>query len=625
MTRAYHNGRAAPMSPECSPAVPSQDDTATGKVPGYASAQELAAAALPGLPRTQSAIIRLAKRDGWGFIDRVGRGGGRLYRVADLPIDAQRALTAQRIGTATSAPVGRPRGSDYFSRNPKVAAAVEMILASRSLAAPAVMELLEDDFTILPSLRSLRRFIARIERERKAVIASMRDPDAFKSRYRVSIGRADANTTHAHQIWELDATKADVMTTEGRKMILGLIDRWSRRVLFMVCESESAQSVRRLLIAAIERWGVVPEIVMTDQGSGFINAAIVSALELLGIEHWPCPPASGDKKPHIESVFRTFQNQRTELFDGYLGHSVAEAQKLRAKARKDSGRPVIEARMSPAELQSALDGWTDGVYHLREHGSLRMSPMRKWQSSPVPARSAPGADVLRMALSALVGTRTVGKRGIIWQGGRYWSPSLAAWVARQVIVRRDEDELGELLIFTPEGAFIDVAVNAGRSGLSEAEFATEARAQQAKWLREQRADLKARAKDFSFERARDAILRRDAEAAGKLVQLPMPTQPHTTAAIDTLSDAGPAPTPAAPRPQSPAPSAAIVPMPKSPAAKMREVDAVIARADAGEAVDAAELRRARLYVTTSEYRAQRMVADHLAAPSPSASGQSTSA
>lgn len=613
MTRAYHTGRAAPTSPKRSHEMPSQDGTPGGKVPGYASAQELADAALPGLPTTKRSINRRAETDGWQYIDRVGRGGGRLYRVADLPIEAQQALLQQRISAASGAPVGRPKGSDYFTRNPEVAAAVEAILASRRLAAPGVMELLQNDFVTLPSLRSLRRFIAKLEEERKTVILSMRDPDAFKSKYRVSIGRADANTAHAHQIWEIDATKADVMTTEGRKMILGLIDRWSRRVLFMVCPSESAQSVRRLLITAIERWGVVPEIVMTDQGSGFINGAIVSALEMLGIEHWPCPPASGDKKPHIERVFGTFQRQRTELFDGYLGHSVAEAQQLRAKARKDSGRPVIEARMSAAELQAALDNWTDGVYHLREHGSLRMSPMRKWQSSPVPARAAPGADVLRMALSALVGARTVGKRGIQWQGGRYWSPALAPWVARQVLVRRDEDELGELLVFSPEGEFIDIAVNHARSGLSEAEFAAEARAQQARWLREQRADLKARAKDFNFERARDAILRRDAEAAGKLVQLPMPTQTHSTPAIDTLSEAAGSPAPQPARRERPA-AATIVTMPKSPAVKMREADAIIARADAGEAVDADALRRARLYASTSEYRAQRAVAEHLAAP-----------
>lgn len=619
MKRAYHNAPGAPTSPICSP---SQDGTAAGKLPGFASAQELADAALPGLPTTKRRINARAAAEGWTFIDRVGRGGGRLYRISDLPADAQAALRQHRMAAVAPAPVGRPRGSDFFTRNPDVAAAVELYRSQRRLSATAVMELLEQDFMRLPSLRTLRRFLAQLEKDRPSVIASIRDPDAFKSKYRLAIGRADANTDRAHQIWEVDATRADVMTTDGRKMILGLVDRWSRRALFLVAESESGQAIRRLIVTAIRQWGVMPETIMTDQGSGFISASVVTACELLGIEHWDLPPASGEKKPHVERLFGTFTRERAELFDGYIGHSVAEAQKLRAKARADSGRPLIEARMSATKLQSALDAWIDGVYHLRDHGSLRMSPMRKWQSTPVAPRAAPSADVLRIALSALVGVRRVGKRGIQWKHGRYWAPSLAAWVGRDVLVRRDEDELGELLVFTTDNIFIDVAVNAERSGLSEADFATEAKAQQAEWLREQRADIKKRARGFTFESARDRLLRRDAEAAGKLTQLPLPTRPHSSPAMDAMAEGAGS---IAPKPEAKAPRAAksgvIVPLPKSPAQKMVETDAVLARAAAGEPVDADDLRRARLYASTSEYRAQRIVADQLCTPSRKAKGE----
>lgn len=613
MTRAYHKGASAPTSPICSDHVPSQDGTVTAKLPGFASAGELAAANLPGLPASHSAMVRRAKSAGWTYIDRVGQGGGRLYRIADLPFDAQAALRQHRVEAVTIAPVGRPRGTDFFTRNPNVAAAVELIISQRIISASEVMELLEQEFMSLPSVRSLRRFIARLEEERVTVFASIRDPDTFKGKYRVALGRADGNTDRAHQIWEVDATKADVMTTDGRKMILGVIDRWSRRALFMVAESESAQSVRRLIVTAIQRWSVTPETIMTDRGSGFISASVVSACDILDIDHWDLPPASGDKKPHIERVFGTFTRARAELFDGYIGHSVADAQRLRAKARKDTGRPVIEARMSAADLQTALDGWVDGVYHQREHSSLRMSPMRKWLSTPALPRAPASAEVLRMALSALVGTRTVGKRGVLWQQGRYWSATLSAWVGRQVVVRRVEDELGELLIFSPEGLFIDVAVNHERRGLSQAEFAIEAKAHQSKWVSDQRASIKKSAGDFTFEDARNKLLLRDLEDAGKLVSLPLPTQPHTNAAIEALAGGAgsAAPQPVARERSTPA---TILPMRKSPAQKMREADAIIARADTGEAVDADELRRARLYVTTSEYRAQRAVAEHFALP-----------
>lgn len=618
MSRAYHTRLVPPTSSIRSLPGPMQDSglAPAPVVPGYVCAVELASAELPGIPKTHSGIIRRAQKENWTYIDRAGRGGGKLYRVADLPKEAQQALLDRRIAAMSTAPIGRPRGTDYFTQNPAVASAVEAILAQRRLAAPRVMELLETQFTHLPSRRSLQRFIARIESERRAVITSMRDPDAFKSRHRVALGRADADVTRANECWELDTTVADVVTAEGgRKMILGLVDRWSRRAAFKVVDSESGQSVRRFLIDTIRNWGVMPEAVMTDNGAGFINQSIRSALDILGIEHRICPPGSPEKKPHIERLFGTFTRERAELLSGYVGHSVAEAQQLRARAKKETGRALIVPTMTADELQTILSSWVDGVYHLRDHHSLRMAPMRKWQSSPAHSRAAPSEDVLRLALSALVGQRKVGKRGIVWNGGRYWSPVLAGWMDRDVMVRRDEDELGALFVFTPDGEFLDIAVNHERSGLSEAEFARLAAEQQSAFMATARADIRAKQRGFSMEKARDALLRRDAELAGKVTSLPVKTADHHTPGLDSLSAAVSSPRATrAPLPEKAVRLATVTPLPISPAQRMRDADALIARADAGELVDAADLDRARRYTATSEYRAARAVADHAATP-----------
>ena len=267
-----------------------------------------------------------------------------------------------------------------------------MILSQRQLAAPRILELLAQRFAVLPSRRTLSRFIAKLEEDKAALLASTRNPDEFKSRYRVALGRADGSVTHANQVWELDTTKADVLTKGGRRMVLGLIDRYSRRARFLVANSESGQAVRRLLIETIRDWGVMPETVMTDNGSGYINASIVSALETLGIQHYRCPPGSPEKKPFIERLFGTFTRERAELLEGYSGHNVADAQALRAKARKESGRAVIVPELEPEELQRILDAWLDGVYHVRKHSSLPTSPFRRWgMSSTRPSWSAPGS------------------------------------------------------------------------------------------------------------------------------------------------------------------------------------------------------------------------------------------
>ncbi len=618
MTRAYHTAAVPPMSPIRSLPDPLQDSAGLAEatplppVPGYASAIELAEAALPGLPSTKRGINMKALAEGWAFIDRPGRGGGRLYRVADLPAVARQALFDRRATLAVTAPVGRPRGSDYFTRNPDVASAVEAYLSQRRVSARAMLKLLACDFADLPSRRSLQRFMANIQRERAALIASVRSPDHYKSRYRVALGRADADVTRAHECWELDTTKSDVITKGGRKMILGLIDLWSRRANFKVVDSESGQSVRRFLTDTIRAWGVMPESVMTDNGSGFINASIRSALDILGIEHRICPPGSPEKKPHIERVFGTFTRDRAELLAGYVGHSVADAQELRARAKKETGRALILPEMTPDELQGVLTAWLDGEYHLRDHSSLRMPPMRKWQSSPVPARTAPAEDTLRLALSALVGQRKVGKRGLVWQGGRYWSPVLAEWMGRDVLVRRDEDNLGELIVFAPDGRFLDIAVNHERSGLSEAEFAMAARRDQDAFMREARADLRARSRKYSFEKARDQLLRDEAERAGKLVPFPLPTVAHSTPALDSLATAVANDSTAANTAPPPRASATVTPMPVSLEQRMRETDAILARAATGEPVDPAELARAQRYTLTSDYRSARAVADYAA-------------
>lgn len=609
MNAAYHN-----KSPEsCSPSVPARDSLPP--VPGHLSGPQIAALNLPGLPASRRRIDELAKREGWPYIVRAGRGGGRLYATSALPEQARAVLFDRLASTIkTTARRGRPAGLDWFANRPEVAAAVEQIWTERRLAAPRILELLAHYHADLPSARTLQRYIARFDREKRALIDSIRNPDLFKSRHRVSLGSVDAGVTYANEVWELDTTPADVLTIGGRKAILGLIDRYSRRANFMVAESESGQSVRNILIETIRKWGVMPTAVMTDNGSGYINQSIRSALDALGIEHRICPPGSPEKKPYIERLFGTFTRERAELLAGYAGHSVADAQALRAKARKDTGRAEVVAEMTPVALQDVLTNWVDGVYAHRHHGTIRMTPMARYQASTVPVRRAPGEDVLRLALSALVGQRKVGKRGIVWQGGRYWAPALAAWVGRDVMVRRDEEDLGELFIFAPDGTFIDCAVDHTRAGLSEQQYAEMARHQQAKQMTADRAELRRRSKDFDFATARDALLRRDAEAAGKLSYLTPATITASTPMIDSLTEAAaPAPvTHSAPH------SAVVIAMPatargwadKSAEQRMVEADEIIERAAAGAPVDPDKLAAMRRYTATSEYRAQRALTDH---------------
>ena len=512
-------------------------------------------------------------------------------------------------------PRGRPHGSTFFDKHPDIRDAVEAFISQRDLSAPQVMELLAPTFGTLPTLRTLRREIARIKAQKPALLASFLDPDRYRSQYRPALGRADQNVDSAHQIWELDTTPADVHTTEGRKAILGCIDRFSRRVRFIVADSESALSVRTLLVSTMRAWGVMPNAVMVDNGSGYINKSLQSALPLLGIEQMICPPGSPEKKPHIERVFQTLQHQRLSMLPGFAGHNVAEAQKLRARAKKETGRAVIEVSITPDDLQAVIDAWTDATYSQRVHAGIGMTPLAKEARSASRPRKAPGEDTLRMVLSDFVGHRTVGKRGVEWKRGRYWHAELAGLMGCQVHVRRDENDNGELLIFDDRDNFICVASNAMRAGMSDEAFAKAADRQMKAHMSAERAGLREKQRRFGLDEAVRDVLRHEAEQSGKLVQLPRAADRYETDVTRSIEKTPVAAKPlpdmnalqAEARRKTSPHSAGRAP---SAAERVRETDRVLAAHARGETVDDAALRRARLYADGSAYRAEKMVEAH---------------
>ncbi|WP_300113406.1 Mu transposase C-terminal domain-containing protein [Sphingobium sp.] len=582
----------------------------------HLSAQEIADLRLDGLPTTKTGVRVRASTEGWPFELRKVRGGEAcFYSVAGLPDAARADLLGRRADAALSAmrPVGRPRG-DWFERHPDVADAVMVILAQHKHASTRVMEMLKPEFAELPDLRTLQRYMRRLERDHKVLLTAERDPDKFKSQYRPALGRMDATVSYAHEMWEIDTTKADVMCTDGRKAILGIIDRWSRRTRFLVVESESAQSVRQMLVTTMLAWGVMPAVLKVDNGSGFINASIIASLDAVGIKLDACLPGHPEDKPHVERVFGTFNRERASMLKGFLGHNVAQAQQLRARAKKKNGRAVIEAAIDSAELQRILDAWVDGTYHQRKHSMLGMPPMEKWQRSPIAARAVPSESLLKIAFSAVIGTAAVTKRGVRWKNGRYWADTLVPFMGKQVMLRWDEGDLGALYVFDEAGNYVDTAINVQREGFSQQAAALAARREMTAFLNQQREELKKKKASFSIDKAVDAVLRDEAERAGKLTHFPRPTEARSTPAMDSIAHA-PAPSvPDAAQLDALLAKPAPVRSTRTPADKMAEADTIIAAAKRGERVDPDALKRAQLYATTAEYRAEKTMIVAFGAP-----------
>jgi putative transposase len=570
------------------------------------TAAALAAMNVHGIPATKEGVRQLRVRENWPTVS--GDGRVQLIDVAALPdqyrlpiLAAMQPRMQPKADNSDRRGAGRPSGTSFFDANPHVADAVTAWLGNHRYAATTIWDMLAaNNIRPLPPIHTLRRFVKRIEQQLAVTLSAIRDPDTAKSKYRLALGRADGSSSYAHQYWELDTTKADVMTANGRRMILGVIDRYSRRTRFIVAPSESAQSVRNLLIRAISDWGVLPGTIIVDNGSGYINETVKTACAMLGIGHKPCPPASPERKPFVERLFGTFTRQRAVVLPGFTGHNVAQAQQLRARAKKATGRAEIFAEITAEDLQAVLDNWCIGVYETRVHSGIGMAPLAKAMQSPLAATAAPDREVVARALTAFVGNLIVGKRGLRWKGGRYWSAELAPFIGKAVHVRRDENDLGALLVFDDADQFIGTAINHERSGLGEQEFAMAARRHQAAHEKRAKADVKAAMRRYPIERARGELLRADAVAAGRLAVLPTPesnvqkTQKNAPATVHRL------------------PNASTPSSHDQVAARVERAEWLIAQATEGHEIAENELAWAKAFVAGATYQWAKAEAAHAA-------------
>lgn len=302
----------------------------------------------------------------------------------------------------------------------------------------------------------------------------VKDPNAFRSRYEPAFGEAAGDVPYAGHTWEVDGTKADVITADGRRCtIVGCIDVYSRRKKFLVCDAESAEATAALLRWCLVHWGV-PKRIRFDRGKGFMNERVKAALSALGIEAVFVPPYSPWAKPFIERAFRTMAEGLMEVLPGYVGHNVAQRQAIRERfkwvKRLLNGHEVVRVpELTREELQEVLDKWCE-IYERREHRGLGgKTPLQAWEESPERPPVIRDERVLNVLL-AEVGRRKVGKKGISFDGGVYTAEELAEHVGKWVVVRRDFERADMIYVFDLEGRFLCRATDPALSGLSPKEL-----------------------------------------------------------------------------------------------------------------------------------------------------------
>lgn len=187
-------------------------------------------------------------------------------------------------------------------------------------------------------------------------------------------------------------------------------------------------------------WGT-PELIVTDNGSGFISFEMRAAMQDLGIRAERAPAGLPELRSRIERVFRTMSTSLMPLLTGRTFSDVVA---------KGDANPEDRAALTPDELSEAMVRWVVDIYHNRPHeGLYGETPANCWNRLVDRYGVQPPPDMRRRRL--VFGTRlnrTLSKKGVRVFGNYYHSEELARWMLRspqqQLAVRWHHQDLGAI-------------------------------------------------------------------------------------------------------------------------------------------------------------------------------------
>ena len=453
----------------------------------------------------------------------------------------------------------RGKGALATAENGEVSKYVLALVAHQPhLSADHVRECVAAKFTAFtpPPVRTFQHFLKGLKTSQGALLAKITNPDAFKSRFRLS-GTNSHPVSRVNELWQIDASPADALCVDGRHSLYVCVDIFSRRLAVQVTRTPRAESVALLMRRAILAWGV-PERVKTDNGSDFKAKSTQRLFASLRIETEASTPFSPEQKGHVERAIGTLQRDLMPLLPGFIGHSVKdrkviEERKAFSARLGESDADAFCVELKAAELQRLCNEWADNRYAHRPHDGLSgATPYATAAGYPGVLKRIDDVRALDLLLAPIAGKdglRVVGKTGLRIDHSHYIFAS--AMPGTPVFVRMDPADMGRAFVFQPDGeTYLGEAVCPELAGVDPAEAVARARAEQKKLLETGAKELRADMRKIRPRDVAEAVLGRAEEKAAKILAFPRGHETYATPALDAAGEALrlPPPAPALPSP-----------------------------------------------------------------------------
>jgi transposase InsO family protein len=483
------------------------------------------------------------------------RSGNDLKLSAGTLRNWERKRDSQKFSQLGGA-YGNRRGSGVLqtANGGKVADLIAALIARQPhLSADHLRDLVRAEFgdeldrngkpVPVPPIRTFQRFIASWKEEHAESLMKLTDPDAFRNRKRMTGTNMNHWVERPNQLWEIDASPADVLCTDGRYSIYVIVDIHTRRICASVTRTPRTQAALLLVRKAITAWGV-PEIIRTDNGADFISYEFRQALTALAIHQDITAPFSPEQKGTVERHIGTVQRGFMSLLPGFVGHNVAdrkqiEARKSFAQRLGESDKNAFCVELTHEDLQRDLDRWIASKYEHKAHGGLKgRTPFETAAAWSAPLRRVEDERLLDILLAPVAGKdgfRTVTRQGIALDRARFLHSAMVP--GERVFCRHDPEDMGRIYVFSEDrSTFLYVAECPDRLNTNPGDAVRELRAEQKRRTDEDVAPLKRKISRMKPRDMIDKVLAVSERDSAVVTAFPQRSEPHITPEMEAAAD-----------------------------------------------------------------------------------------
>ncbi|WP_142423544.1 Mu transposase C-terminal domain-containing protein [Enterococcus faecalis] len=248
---------------------------------------------------------------------------------------------------------------------------------------------------------------------------------------------------YPNEIWQADHTLLDIEIFDekgqkNRPWLTIILDDYSRCVAGYNLSFDAPNALRTSLTLhqAIwtkrdSEWPIcgIPETFYTDHGSDFTSEHLEQIAADLRINLIFSKVGVPRVRGKIERFFQTVNQLFLENQPGYIGNS------------------STANLLTIHEFKLRLHDFLIKEYNYREHSSIKMAPIYKWNESNFLPNMPENLEMLDLLLLEVAKTRKVHPDGVHFQGIRYTNPNLVAYVGEYVLIRYNPADLVEIRIY----------------------------------------------------------------------------------------------------------------------------------------------------------------------------------